>query len=150
LKTRGFVTWQTIQLLLGPEEHVPFLQNAVKELEIVDPETGKRFPSLLPKACFPPQPDKDMVEWYEGVGEKLQREAEEEKSRTEPNEQAPSEDGAQSDASVEEREDAAKYFANPFYRDTEGRPGISRQGSRLVDRLSIALAYLLCETDAGK
>jgi hypothetical protein len=44
LKRQGFVTWQTIQLLLGPEVHVPVLQNAVKQFDVVDPMTGNTFP----------------------------------------------------------------------------------------------------------
>ncbi|KAJ9636268.1 hypothetical protein H2199_007943 [Coniosporium tulheliwenetii] len=61
LKKKGFVTWQTIQLLLGPEEHVPFLQNAVATLGIIDPSTGQAFPKLLPTESFP---ESRMRTWY--------------------------------------------------------------------------------------
>ncbi|KAL9077867.1 MAG: hypothetical protein Q9157_003198 [Trypethelium eluteriae] len=76
LKPQGFVTWQTIQLLLGPEEHVPFLQNAVKKFDITDPANGKVFPKLLPPECLPTTPDEDMLTWYDSVSQRLQADAE--------------------------------------------------------------------------
>lgn len=76
LKTEGWIMWQTIQLLLGPDEHAGFLAEAVAKWDVKDPATGKSFPKILPRECFPQEPDKHMVQWYEGVSERLRKEAE--------------------------------------------------------------------------
>jgi hypothetical protein len=78
LKTEGWIMWQTIQLLLGPEEHAGFIREAVQQWDIRDPDTGDLYPKILPRRCFPEAPDKHMVAWYEGVSERLRREADEE------------------------------------------------------------------------
>ncbi|KAF2095595.1 hypothetical protein NA57DRAFT_44723, partial [Rhizodiscina lignyota] len=137
LKQKGFITWQTIQLLLGPEEHVPFLQHAVKQYDIVNPETGAPFPKVLPKEAFPEKPDPAMQNWYEEVSERLSRDAEAERdiktagagpSRApRPGVDAQVEVSSDSD---DERSQAAKYFSNPLYRDGDGRPRIVRRGSK--------------------
>ncbi|KAH7032321.1 hypothetical protein B0J12DRAFT_302129 [Macrophomina phaseolina] len=141
LKRKGFVTWQTIQLLLGPDEHVPFLQGAVERFDIVDPGTGKVFPKLLPKESFPEKPDEDMLRWYESVSNRLRQEceAEEEKQqRTRPPRPGPpgdhgdrfDSDFSNDEYSADERTGAAAYFRNPLYRNREGRPTIIRRFSR--------------------
>ncbi|KAH0543570.1 hypothetical protein FGG08_002131 [Glutinoglossum americanum] len=81
----GFVRWQTIQLLLDPNEQVPFLQEAVRKFDILHPATGGIFPKVLPREAFPEQPDEEMTRWYNSVAEKLEREAqsEQEGSQTE-------------------------------------------------------------------
>ena len=66
--------WQTIQVLLGPDEHSVFLMEAVKRWDIKDPSTGEVLPKILPRQCFPATPDKHMVAWYEGVSERLRTE----------------------------------------------------------------------------
>ncbi|KAI4133183.1 MAG: hypothetical protein LQ347_002265 [Umbilicaria vellea] len=75
LTPQGFVRWQTVQLLLGPAEHVPLLQKAVKSFEIVHLGDGSEFPKVLPKTAFPSTPDLEMTKWHEGVSEKLRVEA---------------------------------------------------------------------------
>ena len=123
LKAKGFVTWQTIQLLLGPEEHVPFIQNALRAFNVVDPQNGKPFPKLLPKEAFPSQPDEHMVAWHGGVSERLRIEAqavEHEDAQTRASADVSADDSA------DERADAAKYFSNPFYRSHDGRAAIVR------------------------
>ncbi|KAI4165946.1 MAG: hypothetical protein LQ342_000377 [Letrouitia transgressa] len=75
LTPHGFVRWQTVQLLLEPDEHVPFLQEAVKRFDIVNPVDGIGFPSLLPRDALPSSPDPDMVTWHERVADKLMLEA---------------------------------------------------------------------------
>ena len=75
LTPHGFVRWQTVQLLLEPAEHVPFLQNAVKRFEIINPADGIPFPNLLPRETLPAKPDAQMIEWYATVSEKLRLEA---------------------------------------------------------------------------
>ncbi|KAI4105659.1 MAG: hypothetical protein L6R37_002647 [Teloschistes peruensis] len=71
LTPQGFVRWQTVQVLLKPDVHVPFLQNAVKRLDIINPTDGLPFPHPLPWAALPSRPDPEMVQWHEGVGETL-------------------------------------------------------------------------------
>ncbi|PVH98854.1 hypothetical protein DM02DRAFT_629936 [Periconia macrospinosa] len=141
LKKKGFVAWQTIQLLLGPEEHVPFLQNAVKQFDITDPHTGNLFPKILPKECLPQEPDDAMEAWYETVAARLKREAEDDAANKEKksnprvhvniDEHAPrtssdmSDDGAPGQGYA-----AASYFADPFYRKRNRRPPIARHISK--------------------
>jgi hypothetical protein len=139
LKPRGFITWQTIQLLLAPEEHVPFIQSAIQNFDIVDPETGSLYPKILPKECFPSQPDPDMVHWYEDVSEKLRKEHEDNQSipssRSSPAQKR--RDGPiiePADSSTDDRQEAAKYFSNPMYRDGRGKPSVVRRISRAAPR----------------
>ncbi|KAI9778696.1 MAG: hypothetical protein M1839_007927 [Geoglossum umbratile] len=75
LSHSGFARWQTIQLLLDPNEQVPFLQEAVRKFDIVHPTTGEIFPKVLPREAFPENPDGEMTQWYTSVAEKLEREA---------------------------------------------------------------------------
>ena len=76
LTPQGFVRWQTVQLLLGPEEHVPYLQAAVKRFDLLNAKDKVPFPKSLPADALPRRPDPDMIKWHESVGEKLRRECE--------------------------------------------------------------------------
>ncbi|KAI9672376.1 MAG: hypothetical protein M1817_003398 [Caeruleum heppii] len=67
LTPRGFVRWQSIQTLLDPGEHVPYLQDAVRRFHVVDPKTGKRFPKDLPRGVFPADPDRELTAWHDGL-----------------------------------------------------------------------------------
>ncbi|KAJ5975045.1 hypothetical protein N7481_008752 [Penicillium waksmanii] len=67
----GFVRWQTIQLLMDPDEHARFLQNAVNQWNIVDAK-GDTFPKDIPRDAFPSEPDPEMLQWHEGVCRKLE------------------------------------------------------------------------------
>ncbi|KAI9754748.1 MAG: hypothetical protein M1815_005447 [Lichina confinis] len=78
LKRRGYVRWQTIQLALGPAEHVRYLQQAVDRFDIVDPRTGNVFPRPLPKEVFPSEPDEEMERWHDMAINRLRTEAENE------------------------------------------------------------------------
>ncbi|KAI9677158.1 MAG: hypothetical protein M1829_002732 [Trizodia sp. TS-e1964] len=71
LLPRGFVRWQTIQLLLDPNEHVPYLQETVRKYDIKNMLTGEIFPKILPRDCFPARADLRMLEWHNGVCETL-------------------------------------------------------------------------------
>ena len=75
LTPEGFVRWQTVQILLEPQEHVPFLQEAVKRFDLINPADGEPFPSLLPKDALPTTPDIEMTQWHDAVSEKLMLEA---------------------------------------------------------------------------
>ncbi|KAF1916649.1 hypothetical protein BDU57DRAFT_516874 [Ampelomyces quisqualis] len=127
LKKQGFVTWQTIQLLLGPEEHVPFLQRSVAQYNVVDPSSGNIFPKVLPKECFPDKPDDAMETWYQGVAARLRKEADEEAARArlaaEPGPRTSTDTGGGS--SADERDGAFKYFEDPLYRKVR-RPSFMR------------------------
>ncbi|KAI9839771.1 MAG: hypothetical protein M1837_002010 [Sclerophora amabilis] len=78
LEPRGFARWQCIQLLLGPEEHVPYLQEAVRKYDIVNSSTKKVFPKVLPREAFPDKPDEDMTKWHDDVFDRLKSEAQDE------------------------------------------------------------------------
>lgn len=84
LTPQGFVRWQTVQLLLEPEEHVPFIQNAVKRFEITNPVDGLPFPTILPKEALPSLPDHEISEWHSAVSEKLMVEAQSSADRNMP------------------------------------------------------------------
>ncbi|KAK2756127.1 hypothetical protein FQN54_005535 [Arachnomyces sp. PD_36] len=75
LLPHGFVRWQTIQLLLCPDEHVRFLQEAVKRFDVVNPAGGGTFPKVIPREAFPAAPDPEMVEWHETVSQRLEQDA---------------------------------------------------------------------------
>jgi len=122
LKPKGFVTWQTIQLLLGPEEHVPFLQNAIAQFDILDPTTGEKFPKVLPDEAFPKEPDPAMLEWYDQVHDKLQQDLQQ--SPDLGRRSLSLSDASLSEQSGDERF-AASYFRNPMFRDSAGRPTVT-------------------------
>lgn len=63
--------WQTIQLLLDPDEHVKFLQEAVKRFDIKNPSEDGPFPKILPASALPSQPDVEMTQWHDMALEKL-------------------------------------------------------------------------------
>ncbi|KAG6003105.1 hypothetical protein E4U43_000966 [Claviceps pusilla] len=71
LTFRGFSRWESLEVLLGPEEHVPFLQYAVKNWNLKHPETGQDFPPDLPVSCFPTQADQEVDRWHKVCAEKL-------------------------------------------------------------------------------
>ncbi|KAF1942409.1 hypothetical protein EJ02DRAFT_345612 [Clathrospora elynae] len=138
LTKQGFVTWQTIQLLLGPEEHVPFLQRAVEQDDVVDPETGNVFPKILPKMCFPDKPDDAMETWYQGVAARLKREADDEANGVcGADESGPRASTDADGSSADEKHGAYKYFEDPLYRNGRPRPTfmrhVSKQSTRPVE-----------------
>lgn len=71
LLPHGFVRWQTIQILLNPDEHSRYLQNAVSQWDIPNP-SGGFFPKIIPREAFPVRPDPDMVAWHESVSRRLE------------------------------------------------------------------------------
>ncbi|KIW69130.1 hypothetical protein PV04_05023 [Phialophora macrospora] len=66
----GFARWQTIQLLLCPEENVGFVQKAVQLWNVPTPNGGT-YPTYIPNEMFPDRPDEDMERWYKMVTGKL-------------------------------------------------------------------------------
>ena len=72
--------WQTIQLLLDPDEHVAYLQQALKRFDVVNPAASEVFPKALPREAFPAVPDEEMTKWHERVSELLEKEAESEQA----------------------------------------------------------------------
>ncbi|CAM1504724.1 Fc.00g023150.m01.CDS01 [Cosmosporella sp. VM-42] len=75
LTPRGFSRWESLEILLGPEEHVPFMQFAVKNWQLKHPETGQDFPQDLPKEMFPTEPDEQVDRWHKSCADKLRKEA---------------------------------------------------------------------------
>jgi hypothetical protein len=130
LKPRGFVTWQTIQLLLCPEEHVPFLQSAVEQFDIVDPDSGEKFPKILPREAFPKEPNQEMLDWYDQVYEKLRQGIQ--SPQVARRSQALG-DAFGSEQSGDEKI-AANYYRNPMFKDPPRRPSIERSHSKTHNR----------------
>ncbi|KAF4468102.1 hypothetical protein FALBO_5011, partial [Fusarium albosuccineum] len=75
LTPRGFSRWESLEILLGPEEHVPFLQFAVKNWHLRHPETGQEFPPDLPKSVFPAEADPEVDRWHKSCADKLRKDA---------------------------------------------------------------------------
>ncbi|KAJ4165130.1 hypothetical protein LMH87_006776 [Akanthomyces muscarius] len=75
LTPRGFSRWESVEILLGPEEHVPFLQFAVKNWNLRHPETRECFSADLPADVFPSVADEEVDLWHKACGERLTREA---------------------------------------------------------------------------
>ncbi|KAJ6169811.1 hypothetical protein N7485_007157 [Penicillium canescens] len=71
LLPNGFVRWQTIQLLMDPDEHSQYLQNAVSLWDIPDAD-GHILPKTIPRDAFPSEPDPEMLQWHEGVSRRLE------------------------------------------------------------------------------
>jgi hypothetical protein len=65
------VHWESIEILLGPEEHVPFIQYAVNNFDIENPDTGESFPKDLPTEAFPLTPDAEIVAWHNECAKRL-------------------------------------------------------------------------------
>jgi hypothetical protein len=134
LKKQGFITWQTIQLLLGPQEHVAFIQKSLELFDVIDPQTKTAFPKVLPSTCFPEKPDETMEEWYESVATRLKREAEAEEARGPHTENHPgvrtSTDMSGDGSSADEKQGAFKYFEDPMYRKARPRPAFMRHVSK--------------------
>jgi hypothetical protein len=66
----GFVRWQTLQLLLYPDEHAQCMQKAVALYDIPKP-AGGNFPKTIPRESFPLKPDEAMEKWHNIVLERL-------------------------------------------------------------------------------
>jgi len=149
LKPAGFVTWQTIQLLLGPHEHIPFMQRALQVYDVRDPEDGKPFPKDLPKEAFPSRPDAHMVAWHAGVSERLRIEAQAAESGRLSDDRRHSRASSidvSTDGSTDERADAAHYFSNPFNKDPDGRPAIVRAITNAVPKSMVNGGLLVGNT----
>ena len=137
LTRQGFVTWQTIQILLGPQEHVLFLQKSVEQFDVIDPDTGQPFLKILPSKCFPDKPDEAMEEWYQGVADRLRRETDTEanKMRAKYRHQS-SVDLSGGGSLADQRRSAFKYFEDPTYRKARPRPTYMRHMSTESARAS--------------
>jgi hypothetical protein len=66
----GFARWQTIQLLLCPEENIGFIQRAVQIWNVPMPNGGT-YPKYVPSDVFPDRPDPEMEKWHKMVTGKL-------------------------------------------------------------------------------
>ncbi|GAD96278.1 conserved hypothetical protein [Paecilomyces variotii No. 5] len=119
LLPHGFVRWQTIQILLSPDEHSRYLQNAVSQWDIPNPNGGF-FPKTIPREAFPPNPDPDMVAWHESVGRRLEDDYQKSKSsrQTSPESSTRSFHSGPKDARTAEED----YFSHSHGRLTPCRP----------------------------
>ncbi|KAF8848946.1 hypothetical protein BDZ45DRAFT_810382 [Acephala macrosclerotiorum] len=89
LTTRGFARWQSIEILLGPEEHVPFIQNAVRDFAIRHPDTGELFPGPVPKEAFPAVTDPEIEKWHDQCAQELRKRATPTESESDSRENRP-------------------------------------------------------------
>jgi len=82
LTAKGFVQWQTIQILLEPQTQVPVLQYAVANWGLKHPDTGVLFPADLPKDAFPSETDPDTERWHQECQERSLKASEEARTET--------------------------------------------------------------------
>ena len=75
LTPEGYARWQTIQIVLCPNETVPFMQEAVRRYDVPRADGGF-FPKHLPKTAFPDKPDPAMEGWYQDMSRRLERDRE--------------------------------------------------------------------------
>ncbi|KAI4593529.1 hypothetical protein KJ359_009215 [Pestalotiopsis sp. 9143b] len=75
LTSKGFARWQSLQILLGPEEHVPFIQYAVRNWRLKHPVTGVPFPPDLPADAFPKVCDPEIDRWHKECAKRLRSDA---------------------------------------------------------------------------
>ncbi|KAK4100617.1 hypothetical protein N658DRAFT_486659 [Parathielavia hyrcaniae] len=64
LTEKGFVRWQTIQTLLGPQTQVPVLQFAAANWALKHPDSGDALPISLPIEAFPSDTDSETDRWH--------------------------------------------------------------------------------------
>ena len=76
LTPRGFCRWVALEILLDPDEHVGFLQHAIKKWNLKHPETGEAFPPDLPRNVFPREADAEVDRWHESCSKQLRSDAE--------------------------------------------------------------------------
>ncbi|KAI9784216.1 MAG: hypothetical protein M1816_001038 [Peltula sp. TS41687] len=124
LSPRGFIRFQSIQLLLDPEEHWAYLQEAVRRFDIIDPRSGKIFPRRIPREAFPEKPDEEMVKWHDMVMDRLRKEAQnepvgEERGFNDAERPADGRKGTQNEDEDEEEHDYFSYYPGSRQRPTE-------------------------------
>ncbi|CAD6500063.1 BgTH12-04168 [Blumeria graminis f. sp. triticale] len=71
LTVAGFVRWQSIEILLGPDEHVPFIQKSLRLFHLRHPDTNEPFPVELPTESFPSVPDAEIEAWHGQCAQRL-------------------------------------------------------------------------------
>lgn len=75
LTPKGFVRFQSIQILLDPQSHTPVMQYAVRNWALKNPDTGVLFPADLPADAFPLDTDPDADRWHQTCAIKLREQA---------------------------------------------------------------------------
>ena len=88
LTTKGFVHWQTIQTLLGPQTQVPVLRFAAANWSLKHPDTGTPLPVDLPNEAFPSEADADTDRWHRECA-RISRSKAAEAEPAEPSREAP-------------------------------------------------------------
>ena len=122
LTPQGFVRWQTVQLLLGPEEHVPFLQTAVKRLGLSNPIDGKAFPTWLPRNALPSRPDPATLQWHQKVSDRLKLEAQKPQGRGISGTHTGALSDGTSDGTLESSDDQSLVDAANYFSGQRPRP----------------------------
>lgn len=146
LTFRGFSRWESLEILLGPEEHVPFLQCAVKKWNLKHPETGEDFPVDLPAACFPAEADAEVDRWHKTCADKLWTAASNDEAATPKATPAPEQpppkftyvhvrEPSSSASTPRPRQNDGDYFGRPMsYAHIPRRYASQRKAERSPDR----------------
>lgn len=115
----GFVRWQTLQLLLCPDEHANLLQRAVEIYDVPRVSRGGFFPKRIPRECFPPRPDVDMEKWHRFVTSQINQESHIRRLKFSPY-QSPQPDVGKSPDGYFERRGPSNLTSKPIGRDAPG------------------------------
>lgn len=121
--------------MLGPAEHVPFIQNALQVFDVRDPDTDVPFPKYIPSSAFPSVPDPVMTKWHTDVSDRLRRDAREASTGNARPRSSDSTTTDEGTAISDEHNDAAGFFANPLYKNKDGRPVIVTQLSKAPSKM---------------
>jgi hypothetical protein len=129
LTTKGFVRWQSIQILLEPQTHAPIMQFAVKHWSLKNPDDGTLFPADLPKEAFPLETDADTDKWHQECAVRLREQAtpkEEQKPNfSEPRDGRPDPKGSQKGSFDERKVPFAHVRVDPSQRDYFSPRGVN-------------------------
>lgn len=139
----GFVRWQCIEILLGPEEHVPFIQKSLRLFDIRHPETNIPFPTDLPTDAFPLIPDQATERWHENCAKLLRLRSitsEKEKPHSSSKPQFQNIKSVHEDSNLQEdSSSSSKEYEQPS-RKTRSRPVNFRCSSNFNNRSELSPA----------
>ncbi|ROV88792.1 hypothetical protein VSDG_08984 [Cytospora chrysosperma] len=121
LTLRGFVRWESIQVLLSPDEHVPYIIYAVSHWHLKNPDTGETFPADISPEAFPSEPDPEISAWHAACGDRLRQEATTKESAK--------------DSAKEMPKDSPQDSPKPAFPSTADRPNAA-------DRLRAAYSHV--------
>ncbi|PWW77606.1 hypothetical protein C7212DRAFT_180029 [Tuber magnatum] len=84
LTPQGFETWMFTQLMTNPSREAARLQKVVASWPIYDTKEGRRFPTSIPRSCFPEKEDSVILQGWWRVWEEFPSDSEDEEEERAP------------------------------------------------------------------